>query len=55
MEYFENEILASQKKAIPRKNISDDHFIVEKKQIYAGKHLLLDLWGAKFDNSIITH
>ena len=30
MEYFENEILTSTKKAIPRKNISDDHFIVEK-------------------------
>ena len=52
--FFENEILTSQKKLIPSKNISDDHFIVEKKQIYAGKHLLLDLWGVKFDNSI-TH
>ena len=51
---FENQILTSKKKAIPRKKISVDHFIVEKKQIYAGKHLLLDLWGIKFDNSITT-
>jgi S-adenosylmethionine decarboxylase len=54
MGYFENEILTSTKKAIPSKNISADHFIVEKRQIYAGKHLLLDLWGVKFDNSITT-
>ena len=39
---------------ITSKNISADHFIVEKRQIYAGKHLLLDLWGIKFDNSITT-
>ena len=54
MGYFENEILTSTKKVIPSKNISADHFIVEKRQIYAGKHLLLDLWGVKFDNSITT-
>ena len=54
MEYFDNETLVSQKKLIPSKNISADHFIVEKKQIYAGKHLLLDLWGVKFDNSVTT-
>ena len=54
MEYFENETLTSKKKGIANKKISVDHFIVEKKQIYAGKHLLLDLWGVKFDNSITT-
>ena len=54
MEYFDNETLVSQKKLIPSKNISADHFILEKKQIYAGKHLLLDLWGVKFDNSLTT-
>ena len=54
MEYFEKGSLSSQKKLIPSKNISDDHFIVEKKQIYAGKHILLDLWGVKFDNSVTT-
>ena len=54
MEYFEKESLSSQKKLIPSKKISADHFIVEKKQIYAGKHILLDLWGVKFDNSVTT-
>ena len=54
MEYFEKGSLSSQKKVISSKNISADHFIVEKKQIYAGKHILLDLWGVKFDNSVAT-
>ncbi len=54
MEYFEKESLSSQKKVIPSKKISADHFIVEKKQIYAGKHILLDLWGVNFDNSVTT-
>tara|TARA_B100000902_G_C26987319_1_gene753257 strand:- start:278 stop:724 length:447 start_codon:yes stop_codon:yes gene_type:complete len=54
MEYFEKESITSQKKLISRKNISTDHFIVEKKQLYAGNHLLLDLWGVGFDNSVRT-
>ena len=54
MEYFEKESLISQKKVIPSKNISADHFIIEKKKMYAGQHLILDFWGVKFNNSIIT-
>ena len=54
MEYFEKESITSQKKLISRKNISADHFIVDKKQLYAGNHLLLDLWGVDFDNSVRT-
>ena len=54
MEYFEKESITSQKKLVSRKNISADHFIVEKKQLYAGNHLLLDLWGVDFDNSVRT-
>ena len=54
MEYFEKENLLSQKKAIPSKNISADHFIIEKKKMYAGQHLLLDFWGVEFNNSLIT-
>lgn len=54
MEYFEKESITSQKKLVSRKNISADHFIVEKKQLYAGNHLLLDLWGVAFDNSVRT-
>ena len=54
MEYFEKESFLSQKKAIPSKNISADHFIIEKKKMYAGQHLLLDFWGVEFNNSLIT-
>ena len=54
MEYFEKESITSQKKLISRKHISADHFILEKKQLYAGNHLLLDLWGIRFDNSVRT-
>ena len=54
MEYFEKESLLSQKKPIPSKNISADHFIIEKKKMYAGQHLLLDCWGVELNNSIIT-
>ena len=54
MEYFVKERITSQKKLISRKNISADHFIVEKKQLYAGNHLLLDIWGVRFDNSVRT-
>ena len=43
MEYFEKESITSQKKIISSKNISADHFIIEKKKMYAGKHLLLNL------------
>ena len=53
MEYFEKESLSSQRKVISNKNISADHFIVEKTD-YAGKHILLDLWGVNFDNSVTT-
>ena len=54
MEYFEKESITSQKKVMPSKNISADHFIIEKKKMYAGKHLLLDFWGVKFNNSVTT-
>ena len=54
MEYFEKQSLLSQKKPIPSKNISADHFIIEKKKMYAGQHLLLDFWGVEFNNSLIT-
>ena len=40
MEYFEKESLLSQKKAIPSKNISADHFIIEKKIISKNNHVL---------------
>ena len=36
-----------------KKNIvTKDHFVIEKNKIFAGKHLILDLWNSDFDNSI---
>ena len=54
MECFIKEKVVSQKKIIPSKNISKDHFIIENKQEYAGHHILLDLWHIEFNNSIKT-
>ncbi len=36
------------------KTITSDHFIIEKKSMYAGKHIILDLWNITFDNKIST-
>ena len=36
------------------KTITDDHFIIDKGKIYAGKHIILDLWNVEFDNNIST-
>ena len=37
-----------------KKKITKDHFIVEHNQIYAGSHLIIDLWNTRFDNKINT-
>ncbi len=34
------------------KKTTDDHFVIEGDKIYAGKHLILDMWGIEFDNKI---
>ena len=34
--------------------ITKDHFIIEKNTMFAGKHLILDMWNPNFDNSIKT-
>ena len=36
------------------KTITEDHFIVEKNLIYAGQHIILDLWNVQFDNKVST-
>ena len=35
-----------------KKKITKDHFIVDHNQIYAGSHLIIDLWNTRFDNKI---
>ena len=37
-----------------KKKITKDHFIVDYDQIYAGSHLIIDLWNTRFDNKINT-
>ena len=37
-----------------KKKITKDHFIVEHNQIYAGSHIIIDLWNTRFDNKINT-
>jgi S-adenosylmethionine decarboxylase len=37
-----------------KKKITKDHFIVDRNQIYAGSHLIIDLWYTRFDNKIDT-
>ena len=51
MEYFIKEKTISQRRILPNKNISKDHFIIEDKKEYAGCHILLDLWDVEFDNT----
>jgi len=36
------------------KKISADHFIIEEKQVYAGKHIIVDIWQTNFDNKVTT-
>ena len=42
------------KKQNTNKTITNDHFIIDKGKIYAGKHIILDLWNVEFDNNIST-
>ena len=37
-----------------KKKITKDHFIVDHNTIYAGSHLIIDLWNTRFDNKINT-
>ena len=35
------------------KSITKDHFIVENNLVFAGKHIIIDLWGCNFVNKIV--
>ena len=37
-----------------KKEITKDHFIVDHNVVYAGSHLIIDLWYTSFDNKITT-
>tara|TARA_B100000579_G_C22429532_1_gene664585 strand:+ start:199 stop:645 length:447 start_codon:yes stop_codon:yes gene_type:complete len=54
MELLRRKNVISAEKYKVKKNITKDHFIVDKNIVYAGKHVILDLWEAEFTNGI-TH
>ena len=35
------------------KEVSEDYFIIEKNIIFAGTHIILDLWNCSFSNKIV--
>ena len=43
----------SQKLKYSNKNISKNHFIVENNLVFAGIHIIIDLWDCNFVNKII--
>ena len=36
------------------KEVSEDYFIIEKNIIFAGTHIILDLWNCNFSNNILS-
>ena len=36
------------------KEITKDYFIIEKNSIFAGTHIILDLWNCSFSNKIVS-
>ena len=36
------------------KKVSKDYFIIEKNIIFAGTHIILDLWDCNFSNNIVS-
>ena len=43
----------SQKLKYSKRNISKDHFIVENNLVFAGTHIIIDLWECTFVNKIV--
>ena len=52
MEYLIKENVLYRNNNFLKEKISEDHFIINKKEEYAGSHILLDLWNTEFNNSI---
>ena len=43
----------SKKLKYANKNISKDHFIIENNLVFAGTHIIIDLWDCDFINKIV--
>ena len=52
MEYLIKENVLYRNNNFLKEKISEDHFIINKKEEYAGSHILFDLWNTEFNNSI---
>ena len=52
MEYLIKENVLYRNNNFLKEKISEDHFIINKKEEDAGSHILLDLWNTEFNNSI---
>ena len=44
----------NQKLKYSQREISKDYFIIEKNIIFAGTHIILDLWNCSFSNKIAS-
>ncbi len=53
MEVLNKKNITSARKYKLNKNITSDHFIIEKNKIFAGRHIILDLWESNNKNSIL--
>ena len=47
-----NFVKSNQKFKYYEKEVSKDYFIIEKNIIFAGTHIILDLWNCSFSNKI---
>ena len=47
-----NFVKSNQKVKYYEKKVSKDYFIIEKNIIFAGTHIILDLWNCSFSNKI---
>ncbi len=47
-------IKSNQRLKYYKKEVSKDYFIIEKNNIFAGTHIILDLWNCNFSNKIVS-
>ena len=45
-------VKSNQKSKYYKKEVSEDYFVIEKNIIFAGTHIILDLWNCSFSNKI---
>ncbi len=53
MELLNKKNITSAEKYKFKNKITSDHFIINKNKIFAGRHIILDLWQSNYKNSIL--